>query len=119
MPEVTTEVKKRKKAPEAAVAKKTKVVKASKTAEAKPNGKAKKVNGEARLEKTPRAPRTVEGDSRKIKLLVKDNPKREGSNAYSTFELYRTSKTIAEFLAAGGSRVALKYDEERGFIELV
>ena len=57
-------------------------------------------------------------DNRKIKLLTKENPKREGSASYDRYELYRTSKTVADFIAAGGSAADIRYDEAKGHIEV-
>jgi hypothetical protein len=57
-------------------------------------------------------------ENQKIKVLVKDNPKRPSSNAFQIFSLYATYKTTDEFLAAGGTSAALRYDVEHEFIEL-
>ena len=84
--------------------------KPAKEAKAKPAKEAK-----AKPAKEAKAPR---GESKKIKLLVKENPKRKGSNAYSIFELYSTCKTTDEFLANGGTASSMRYDEKAGFIEL-
>lgn len=54
----------------------------------------------------------------KIKVLVKDNPKREGTAAYDTFETLRKSKTVGDFFAAGGSSASLHWNIERGYIEV-
>lgn len=56
--------------------------------------------------------------SGKIKLLVKDNPKRPGSASFDFFEIYKKVKTVDEFLAAGGRKADLKYDADHGFISL-
>jgi len=68
--------------------------------------------------KAVKAPKEKAADTRKIKLLVKENPKREGTKAHTKYELYRTSKTVAEFISGGGSLSALKYDADKQFIEL-
>lgn len=60
----------------------------------------------------------VEEDNRKIKLLVKENPKREGSASYERFDLYFDCKTAQDFKDAGGTAADLRHDEEKGFIEL-
>lgn len=54
----------------------------------------------------------------KIKLLVKENPKREGSASYDRYELYRTAKTIGQFVEGGGKLADIKYDSEREFISV-
>lgn len=87
-----------------------KAVKATKT---KPEAKAaKKV---AKAEKTES---TKEKDTRKITLLTKENPKREGSASYERFELYRKAKTVADFLEAGGTTADIRYDEAAGHIKV-
>ena len=52
----------------------------------------------------------------KIQIKVPKNPKREGSNGYKRFGLYKTGMTIREFLKAGGKTIDLDWDRERGFI---
>ena len=63
-----------------------------------------------------RAPEHDDGDA--IKILVKDNPKREGSAAHKRFELYRKHNTVATFLKAGGTRSDLRYDTEHKHISI-
>lgn len=72
-------------------------------------GKAVKVKAE---------PKSKEADTRKIKLLTKENPKREGSESFKRFELYRKSKTVADFIAAGGTAGDVRYDANAGYIEV-
>ncbi len=55
----------------------------------------------------------------KIKLLVKENPKRVGTKAHGRFKLYRDGMTTAEFLEAGEERVDLNWDTKHKFIEVV
>ena len=57
-------------------------------------------------------------ENQKIKILVKDNPKRPSSASFQRFELYKTCKTTDEFIAAGGYAADLRYDVEHEFIEL-
>lgn len=57
-------------------------------------------------------------ESQKIKVLVKDNPKREGTASYDTFEALRKSKTVGDFFAAGGASHNLHWNIERGYIEV-
>ena len=78
----------------------------------------KKENKGAKKEKKERksrGPSIVDG---KITILVKENPKRKGTNAYKKFELYKKHKNIASFLEAGGKRSSLRYDEKHGYIKL-
>ena len=53
-----------------------------------------------------------------ITLLVKENPKREGSSAHKRYELYRKHKNIAAYLKAGGKRSSLRYDSKHEYIKL-
>ena len=59
-------------------------------------------------------------DALKITLKVTANPKREGSKAHERFQHYfsKSTKTAADFLAAGGTRQDLYYDVQHGYIEL-
>lgn len=77
---------------------------------AKP-AKAAKPEGTGKAGRPSAAP-----DNRKLKLLVKENPKR-GASA-QRYELYRTSKTVADYIAAGGVRADIAYDVAKGFIEV-
>ncbi len=82
----------------------------------------------AKPAKAPKAPVVADGaepktrgkrvENQKIRVLVKDNPKRPSSNAFQIFSLYATSKTTDDFLANGGTTAALRYDVEHEFIEL-
>lgn len=51
-----------------------------------------------------------------IRLLVLKNPKRPTAAAYARFELYREGQTVAEFLAAGGTKADLSWDRAHNFI---
>lgn len=57
--------------------------------------------------------------SKKIKLLVHDNPKRAGSAPFKRFALYKTGMKAETFLEKGGLMIDLKWDVGHGFIELV
>lgn len=82
-------------------------------------GKAEKPVKAAKKASKPKAePKEKAEDNRKIKLLTKDNPKREGSASYDRFELYRDNKTVQAFLEAGGKSADLRYDENAGYIEV-
>jgi hypothetical protein len=56
------------------------------------------------------------GDDQKLVLLVKENPKR-GASA-DRYELYRKAKTVGDYLAAGGLRADLRWDEDHGYIQI-
>ena len=57
-------------------------------------------------------------DDTAITLLQASNPKRVGSESHGRYELYRKSKTIGAYLAAGGRRGDLKWDTDHGYIRL-
>jgi hypothetical protein len=65
---------------------------------------------------TDAIPRKFADPKQKIKVLVKQNPKREGTKSYERFGLYFTCKTVGEFLEAGGTRGDLLNDEAKGYI---
>lgn len=54
----------------------------------------------------------------KIIVLAKENPKREGSVAHKKFKLYAKSKTVGDFIKAGGTTNDLHWDAEHGFIKV-
>ena len=51
-----------------------------------------------------------------ITLLVKGNPKREGSKAHGRYAHYKDGMTITAFVKAGGQRVDIKWDLDHGHI---
>lgn len=57
-------------------------------------------------------------DSSKIKLLVEENPKKEGSKAREKFAHYFTTTNVGDFIAAGGTYSTIAYDVGRKFIEV-
>lgn len=81
----------------------------AKKAAAKP---AKKVEAEAGTR--GRQP-NVAGTA-KIKILVKDNPKRAA--AAERYALYKNGMTVDEYIAAGGKRADINWDVLQGFIEV-
>lgn len=93
--------------------------KAAKEKKTKPAGKMpdKPTKG-GKAAKEASEPKSSGPDKRKIKLLTKENPKREGSASYERFEHYRKAKTVQDFLDAGGTRADLKHDEAAGHIEI-
>lgn len=75
--------------------------------------------------KTPKEPRVssfakIYPDTGKIMVLTEGgkNPKRPGTAAHKTFELYATNKTVGEFIKAGGFYAALSWDVGHGFIKV-
>lgn len=65
---------------------------------------------------TPTNPRN--GDS-KIKLLVKENPKRAGSKSFERYALYKDGMKVSDFYAAGGTAADIRWDASAGFIEVI
>lgn len=53
-----------------------------------------------------------------ITLLVEDNPKKEGSKARERFQHYFGSKTVGDYLSAGGTYQDIAYDLGRQFIKI-
>lgn len=106
--------------------KKTVVTKGKgKTTTQKSGGKVTK--GESKAEK-PAKKAKAEGeaneatryanDARKIKVVIKDNPHREGTGRYDAFEAVRTAKTVADYAATGHKPKYLNKWVESGHIEL-
>ncbi len=54
----------------------------------------------------------------KITLIVKENPKKEGSASRDRFDHYFKSKTVGDFLAAGGTYADIAYDIGRMHISV-
>jgi hypothetical protein len=80
-------------------------------------GKKEKDTGKAaKKEKSSKGERST--DTRKIKVLVKGNPKREGSASYARFELYKFAKTVDAFITAGGTAADVAHDSKKGYISV-
>ena len=58
------------------------------------------------------------GTDLRITLLVKKNPKRPATKAFTAFALYRTGMTIGEALAAGVSKGDISWDVRHKFISV-
>ena len=50
--------------------------------------------------------------------LMKDNPRRPGSDAWKRFNLYTTGMTVNEYLAAGGTSMDVWKDKKDGSIKV-
>lgn len=57
-------------------------------------------------------------ETRKIKVLKKANPSREGTKAHEFFEMLKKSKTVADYTKLGGSQNYLIWFFDRGAIEI-
>lgn len=53
-----------------------------------------------------------------LKVLVEENPKKQGSKARERFDYYFKAKTVGDYLAAGGTYQDIAYDLPRGFIQV-
>jgi hypothetical protein len=51
--------------------------------------------------------------------LLKENPKRSGSEAHQRFALYRSGMTVGEFLKLGGTKNDLRWDTKHHFIKIL
>ena len=54
--------------------------------------------------------------SDRLKLHVRFNPKKRGSDAAAQFSKYVDGMSVAAYLKAGGSREALAHDQARGYL---
>jgi len=92
-------------------------------AEVKPNptapSTAPKANGGEKKEAAPRDRTSKNFDKNAAVTLKTDkNPKRVGSKSHARFEHYKTSKTVGDFVAKGGTFGDLAWDSARGFISI-
>lgn len=65
----------------------------------------------------PSGPRKLSKRSKTI-TVIKDNPRRPGSDAHKRYELYSTCNTVAEYLAAGGTSMDVYKDKKEGNIKV-
>jgi len=57
-------------------------------------------------------------DRRRIKVLVKGNPKRPTSKSYKRFMLYEDGMTVSKFIKSGGTSSDVLFDSKRQYISL-
>lgn len=57
-------------------------------------------------------------DDRIIRVLSDTNPKRAGTKSHDLWRLYRDGETIASYMRRGGTRAALQWDQERGYVRI-
>lgn len=86
-----------------------------KATERKPPGKAASDNAQKGVGRG-RAARYVDGA--KIKVLLKENPHREGTKRYGIFEKYRNGMTVGEAVKAGINAGDLVWAVKEGRIEI-
>lgn len=68
--------------------------------------------------RTHRATPAARSDPRVIRVVAPACPKKPGTNAWRLWQLYRDGMTADEYIAAGGTRAAIRYDSDHGFIRL-
>ena len=78
----------------------------------------KAVKKTAAVKSTVKVTAVAAADTRKITLLVKENPKRKGSESAKRFSLYGKAKTVVEFLKAGGTTSDIRWDADHKFIRV-
>jgi hypothetical protein len=83
------------------------------------NGKEVKASAEKPGPKKGSSRLGPEVGSKKIKLLVKENPRRADTRAHRIYSLYKDNMTVAAFIEAGGGMGDIRWDLERKNIELV
>jgi hypothetical protein len=77
-------------------------------------GKSEKAAKEPTAKKEAAAPKAA--DTRKITLLVTENPKR--GKSVERYEYYRTAKTVAEYIQMGGGRADIAWDAAHNYIKV-
>lgn len=80
----------------------------------KPKSKTVKSKTAARRGRASAYPETA-----KISVLVKDNPRREGTAVYKQFELAKKHATVGAYLKAGGSLGSLRKGIKRQWLKVV
>ena len=53
------------------------------------------------------------------KIKVGENKKRVGSKAWLRYNNYMDSKSVGEYISNGGLREDLRWDDKKGFVELL
>lgn len=70
-------------------------------------------SGKKRIPREPKIPETA-----KLIWANKENPKRAGSASHERYEAYKGSKTVKDFLEAGGTRGDLAHDIKHEFVSV-
>jgi hypothetical protein len=69
--------------------------------------------------KKEKAPGTrAQNREKVIRILVSDNPRREGTAGYRSFALIKDGMTVGAYLEAGGRMVDLRWDEKKKNIKI-
>jgi hypothetical protein len=80
--------------------------------------KGQPVKGGTKSEAAPPAGKRSVVLAQKIKVVAKENPKREGTAAHKKFKLYKDGMTVEQFIAKGGTLSCARHDVAHGFIKL-
>lgn len=91
--------------------------KTSKSKTAK-KGAAKKSASKKAVKREGGPGRTSMYSGKRIVKLVKDNPRREDTHGYNSWELLRKGMTYEQYIEAGGRRVDLAWDILKGNVKL-
>jgi hypothetical protein len=57
--------------------------------------------------------------SNECRIKMSPNPKRVGSKAHERYAEYEHTTTVGEYLEAGGLKADLRFDQSKGYLELV
>ena len=79
---------------------------------------AKKTASKAAPKKAASTRTTGFDDALKIKILAKENPRREGSDKHAQFELARKCATVGDYRKKHGDMAALKKCVDKGWIKV-
>lgn len=81
------------------------------------DGGGEKVSEETEDQGAPQKSSKIPNDAT-IRVLAEENPRRKGTKAHERFELFKDGMTVKEYLDAGGTRLAIRTNVEKGHIEL-
>ena len=56
--------------------------------------------------------------AKKITVLFKENPGREGTKSFDARAKYKTGQTVADYIQAGGDPGYVRHDVAKGYISL-
>lgn len=96
----------------------TKSSKSSKKAKGKKTA-SKKTTSKKAAKREGGPGRTSMYSGKRIVKLVKENPRREDTHGYNSWELLRKGMTYEQYIEAGGRRVDLAWDIMKGNVKLV
>jgi hypothetical protein len=69
--------------------------------------------------KAPAKHHDYSADSRRIRIVIKENPHREGTTRHAAFEAVRASKTVADYAVTGNKPKYIEVWRKSGHIEVV